>query len=160
MPLYTDRPYHIEGKHRLVSQSFVVPIPRHLKTPIYLMLTKNTTVYRLLSDVNPNTEFMGWNIDVEPIYAPGSNYVGNPNRLTSTVSHEFGPGKLKIPAGGPRFAAPILVTTDGDITAHTVRFFNKIIGSPISNKKKLLSAFLFVIVVNLIAHAFLFHENP
>ena len=139
----------------MVSKAVVVRVSRHMKTPIYLKLVRRATVYRLLSNANPNTEFASWSLDGDPMFAPGSDYPGNQNHLTYAVSREFGPGEWRLPAGGPRFAAPILIPKDSGVTAYTVRFFNKILGSPANNKKKLVAALIFVVAVNAMTYVYL-----
>ena len=149
--LYSDRPYRIQGEHRLIGKAMVVPIERHHRTRIYLTASSPVTIYRLLSEVNPNLEFSGWRNGSEPVYAPGSDYVGNKNHLTRMVAHEFEAGTSMLLPGGPRFSAPIVVETDGDVSAYTLRFFNKIIPPLRQNKKKLLAAFGFILVFNAIS---------
>lgn len=146
--LYSDRPYRIQGTHRLIGKAVVVPIERHHRTRVYVSVTARATVYRLLSDVNSNKEFTVWRNDSEPVYAPGSDYVGNKNNLTRAVAHDFEAGTWKLAPGGPTFASPIIVESGGEVTAHTTRFFNKIIPPLRQNKRKLLAALLFIAVSN------------
>ena len=146
--LYSDRPYQIQGDHHLIDHAFVIVIPRHVRTPIFVSTNEESTLFRLLSDVNANDEFADWHDDPHSIYAPGSDYEGNENHLTRAVFRACPAGSYKLPPGGPRFAAPVLIKTDGDVTAHTVQFFNKIIGPPSHNKKKLLAATIFVVLAN------------
>lgn len=149
--LYSDRPYCIKGEHPLVGAAVVIKIPRHLPTPIYLHLPKKSRVVRLLSDVNPNLEFKDWLPDTISISAPGSNYPGNLNNLTRSVSKVLDQGDWKIPPGGPKFSAPILIEGSTEVKAYTVKFFNKLVGAPSRNKKKLLGAFLFIVFFNVLA---------
>ncbi len=146
--LYSDRPYRIQGRHRLIGKAVVVPPERHHRTLIYVTVTAPATVYRLLSDVNCNNEFSEWRNDSDPVYAPGSDYVGNKNHLTRAVAHDFEAGTWTLAPGGPRFASPIIVESGGEVTAHTSRFFNKITPPLRQNKKKLLAALLFIAVSN------------
>ena len=149
--LYSDRPYQIQGTHRLIGKAVVVPIERHQRTRVYVTITKPATVYRLLSDVNSNEDFDRWRKDSDAVYAPGSDYVGNKNHLTRAVARDIEPGTWPLRPGGPRFAAPIIVESSGDVSAHTVRFFNKIILPLRQNKKKLLAALLFIVAANAIS---------
>lgn len=149
--LYSDRMYCIEGHHPLIGNSVVVQIPRHLRTPVYLHLPEKVRVVRLLSEVNTNREFSDWLPDTVRISAPGSNFPGNLNNLTQSVSKVLEKGRWKIPPGGPKFSAPILIECTMEVEAYTVRFFNKLVGSPSRNKKKLLGAFLFIVLFNMVA---------
>ena len=152
--LYADRTYCIEGDHPFIGNSVVIQLPRHLLTPIYLHFTEKRRVIRLLSDVNNNNEFSDWTPDEIEIYAPGSNYTGNVNHLTKSVWKKLDQGEWKLQPGGPKFSSPILVEGTTDVEAYTVRFFNKIVGPPSRNKKKLFGAFTFVIIFNFFVYAF------
>ena len=152
--LYSDRPYQIQGTHRLIGKAVVVPIERHHRTRVYVTFTKPATVYRLLSDVNFNEDFDRWREDSDAVYAPGSDYVGNKNHLTRAVARDFEPGTWPLRPGRPRFAAPIIVESAGDVSAHNVRFFNKIILPLRQNKKKLLAALLMIVAANAISFFF------
>lgn len=145
--VYADRPYILEGDLTGLSLARLVLISRHHKAPVTLTMTAPAQIVRLLSEVNPNTEFSDWTPMPVSAYVLGSNFEGNKNHLTFAVSKQFAAGEIVLAPGGPRLSAPVIVLSEGALSAHTVRTFNKILGPLRDNDKKLLGAFFTLVLV-------------
>lgn len=93
--VYAGRPYILEGDLAGLSGARLVLISRYHKAPVTLSMTAPAQIARLLSEVNPNTEFSDWIPMPVSAYVLGSNFEGNKNHLTVAVSKQFAAGEIE-----------------------------------------------------------------
>ena len=123
-PLYSDRPYVNDLVGGQFDSTRLVQLPRHQMSALTVECKSSCTVYRFLCEENDNTRFSDWETTGIRIHVPRGA-----GTLTSVISKDFGPGTYKLSSGGPRTSSPILVRSEGQVSASGVSSRNKIISS-------------------------------
>jgi len=122
-PLFLDRPYVDTERNPGLEGLRVVRLPRHLRFDVELRVSEPAALVRFLSDENDNRAFANWErADDLRVNVPGRGCA-----LTRAVRRRMAPGFAQLPAGGPCSASPLLVSTEGDVSARTVHSWNKLV---------------------------------
>ncbi len=122
-PLFLDRPYVNRERNGSLATYRVVPLPRHLRFDVELRVSEPAQLVRFLSDENDNRVFGDW----QPAESLRVNVPGRSCVLTRAVTRQIGPGSVRLPAGGPVSSAPLLIATQGEVAARTLRPWNKLL---------------------------------
>ncbi|MGH7288212.1 MAG: hypothetical protein ACREI8_09380 [Myxococcota bacterium] len=121
--LFLDRPYVNTERNAGLAGHRVVRLPRHLRFDVELRVSEPAQLVRFLSDENDNRVFGDWQpADSLRVTVPGRSCV-----LTRAVTRQIGPGSVRLPAGGPVSSAPLLIATQGEVAARTLRSWNKLL---------------------------------
>ena len=116
--LFSDRNYNDLVGDSTLESTYVLQIPRHLKSPIEIEILRPVKIYRLLTEENNNSVFKGWELTSIKV-----NVQGRSCTFTDVVSKSFKPGKIIMPCGGPKAASPIIIR---DLSQSPVNFPVKI----------------------------------
>jgi hypothetical protein len=103
-PLFSDRNYYDAIGDTLLESTYVIQIPRHLKSPIEIEVIRPVEIYRLLTDKNDNSIFNEWDLLKINVHVAGRSCT-----FTNVVSKFFSPGKIILDSGGPKASSPILI---------------------------------------------------
>jgi len=103
-PLFSDRAYNDTIGERGLDSTYVLQIPRHLKTPIEIEVHRPVIIYRLLTEKNDNSVFAEWELTDMKVMVEGRSCTYN-----TVVSKYFESGKLRLLSGGPTAASPIII---------------------------------------------------
>jgi hypothetical protein len=121
-PLYIDRPYRNLASNAALAGLRVVRVPRHLRFDVELELGAPARVIRLLASDDDDAALAGWQrADELRVNVPGRSCT-----LTRAVARELAAGSHRLPPGGPAAAAPLLIASEGEVTARTTRSWNKL----------------------------------
>jgi hypothetical protein len=104
VPLFSDRNYYDAVGDTILELTYVLQIPRHLKSPIEIEIIRPVKVYRLLTEENDNSIFNDWDFLKINVHVGGRSCT-----FTKVVSKYFSPGKIILDSGGPKAASPILI---------------------------------------------------
>lgn len=114
-PVYSNRAYANTLQVDDLKGAQIVPIDRHLKKDIAIDATNAFIVYRLITPDNDNEVFDGWEeLDV------AIKVIGGSCTMRSIVTKGLPKGRHYLPPGGPIAASPILLRSDGVISARLV----------------------------------------
>jgi hypothetical protein len=103
-PFFLDRSYFDQIGDSRLEGLFLIQITRHRKNFIDIEVNSPLTVYRLISESNENDIFNSYiETDIKV------KVVGSSSIHTKVLKKDFLKGRIRLPAGGPVSASPILI---------------------------------------------------
>ena len=108
-PLFFDRSYFDQIGDKRLEGLYLIQIMRHRKTSIEIDMGTPLTVYRLISLSNENDIFNNYiETDIKV------KVVGSSSVHTKVIKKDFLKGTIRLHAGGPVSASPILISVKGE----------------------------------------------
>lgn len=111
-PLYADRDYANSAETPVLEDAKVVLIERHRSDPIWIETDSDITVFRMLTPVNDNTDFLSHDEVDADIHVKGLSCT-----MEKLVKLELEAGTHTLPPGGPVAASPLLIVSDAEFEA-------------------------------------------
>ena len=101
---WSDRNYFNKKNDEKLKDLYLIQIPRHYKDDIYLKVTDEVIIFRVLCKKNNNTEYINWERENYELEIIGTTCVH-----TNIVKKKFKKRVIKITAGGPISSDPIFI---------------------------------------------------